>query len=359
MGLALDEARSALGSTAPNPSVGAVIVRDDSVLGQGHTQPVGGPHAEVEAIQAALAAGHSLENATLYVTLEPCCHWGRTPPCTDLIIKHGIGRVVVGIEDPFPPMQGKGLARLQAHGVEVLQGVRQDEAADIVLGFTRTVVRGMPEVTAKVAMSIDGNIATSTGESKWITGESARADGHQLRKEHDAILVGIGTVVADDPQLNCRLKGGTDPIPVILDSQLRIDLTARVLHAGATPLVVCADDAPHRQIPADVLRVPRGPNGRLDLERALKMLAARGLHRVLVEGGAQVHGSFFEQRMVDTLHLYIGSTVIPGGKSWLSSSPIQGMAEAWRLSGPPSARALGDDIRLTWSRLRAPDRDPM
>lgn len=353
MGLALEQARRALGRTAPNPSVGAIVVRDGVVLGQGHTQPVGGPHAEVEAIRDAESHGHDLSGATLYVTLEPCCHWGRTPPCTDLIIRSGLRRVVVGVVDPYPPMQGKGLARLRAAGIEVVQGVRSEEAAGVVRGFTRTITQGLPEVTAKVAASLDGRIATAAGESQWITGEAARTDGHRLRATHDAILVGIGTVLADDPRLTCRLPDGKDPVPVVLDTHLRIPLEARLLTAGAPPVVVCAEDAPVRRIPADVIRVPRLAAGGLDPEVALRRLAERGLHRILVEGGGRIHRSLFDAGRVDTLHLYLAGVLIPGGRSWLGGEALEHLAEAPRLPGPPEVRTLGADVCLTWRDLQS------
>jgi diaminohydroxyphosphoribosylaminopyrimidine deaminase/5-amino-6-(5-phosphoribosylamino)uracil reductase len=350
MDLALARAERALGRTAPNPPVGAVLVRDGLVLGAGHTQPVGGPHAEVEAIRDAQRAGFTdLRGATLYVTLEPCCHWGRTPPCTDAILREGLGRVVVGVVDPYPPMQGKGLARLRSAGVDVELGVRSEACAAMVLGFTRTVTRGLPEVTAKVAASLDGSLATARGESRWITGPAARDDGHLLRSRHDAILVGIGTVLADDPRLNCRVEGGADPVPVVLDTELRVPLTARLLTAGRPAVIVCATDAPVRALPAEVVRVARGADGHVDPEAALREIARRGLHRVLVEGGASVHRALLDARLVDTLHLYLAPTLIPGGRRWLAPDPpLDALGEATRLGAPAGVAPLGDDLRITW-----------
>lgn len=357
MARALDMARKSVGSTAPNPAVGAVIVRDGQVLGSGRTQPIGGPHAEVEAIRDAIERGHGdLSGASMYVTLEPCCHWGRTAPCTDAIIEAGLQRVVVGVVDPYPPMQGKGLRRLRSAGVEVDLGVRSDEAAEVVRGFTRTVTEGLPEVTCKVAMSLDGHIATQAGESKWITGADARADGHRLRASHDGILVGIGTVIADDPQLTCRDAAGIDPVPVVLDTQLRVPLAARLLRGPVAPLILCADDAPPRQVPADVLRLPRGPGG-VDIEQALRALAARGLHRLLVEGGGRVHRALFDAGLVDTLHVYVAGTLIPGGLPWLGGPPLGELSTAIRLGPPTSVTPLGADVRLTYRVPHGPN-DP-
>lgn len=348
MGLALQAARSALGNTAPNPAVGAVLARGEQVLGIGRTEPVGGPHAEVEAIRVAKEAGHDdLSGATMYVTLEPCCHWGRTAPCTDAIVAEGIGRVVVGVVDPYPPMQGKGLSRLRSAGVQVELGVRAEEAARVVRGFTRTIVRGLPEVTCKVATSLDGHLATAAGESQWITGEEARADGHGLRATHDAILVGSGTALADDPALNCRIDSGKDPVPVVLDSDLRLPLTARLLTAGAPAVVICADDAPDRAVPADIIRVPRVQGG-VDITAALRALAQRGLHRILAEGGGRVHRSLLDAGLVDTLHLYLAGVIIPGGQSWIGGPALERLGQARRLGAPADIRQLGDDVRLTW-----------
>ncbi|MFK7929643.1 MAG: bifunctional diaminohydroxyphosphoribosylaminopyrimidine deaminase/5-amino-6-(5-phosphoribosylamino)uracil reductase RibD [Myxococcota bacterium] len=345
---ALAQATQSLGQTAPNPAVGAVIVREGVVLGRGRTQPIGGPHAEVRALQDARDQGHhDLAGTTLYVTLEPCCHVGRTGPCTDAIIKAGIDRVVVGIVDPYPAVMGKGIARLKQAGLQVELGVCAEQAAMVVRGFTRSVSHGLPEVTCKVACSLDGHLATHTGESKWITGGEARADGHQLRAEHDAIVVGIGTVLADDPRLNCRDADGSDPVPIILDSQLRTPSNAAVLRGDVRPLIICADDAPKRAIAADVLRVPRTAAG-VDVEAALRALAKRGLHRVLVEGGGSVLRSFIDQQLVDTLHVYMAPVLIPGGRGWLGGAALNSLASAARLGPPLQILQLGDDVRLTY-----------
>ena len=284
---ALVQARAALGNTAPNPSVGAVVVRGDQLLGEGCTQPAGLAHAEVSAIQDANAAGHNLRGATAYVTLEPCCHHGRTPPCTDALIAAGLGRVVVGAVDPFEAVRGQGIAQLRQAGIEVTVGVEREACERQILGFARFLSAALPEVSCKAAVSADGNIATAEGESKWITGAASRRDGHCLRASHDAILVGVGTVLADDPQLNCRVDGliGRDPVPVVLDTHLRIPEDAQVLWAGSRPIVVCGPDAPERDLPCDLVRVPVDSNGRVDIECALRAVAQAGLHRVLVEGG--------------------------------------------------------------------------
>jgi diaminohydroxyphosphoribosylaminopyrimidine deaminase / 5-amino-6-(5-phosphoribosylamino)uracil reductase len=347
MAQALSRAAEALGDTAPNPAVGAVIVGGGVLLGEGATQPAGSDHAEVRALADARARGHDVRGATMFVTLEPCCHHGRTPPCTDAIVQAGIARVVVGVVDPFPPMRGRALALLREAGVEVVLGVEARACAQQIRGFVRAVTAGLPEVTLKVAVSADGHLATATGESKWITSEAARADGHRLRASHDAVLVGIGTVLADDPMLTTRLavrRSAVDAVPVVLDTELRIPETAQLL--ARRPIVVCATDAPERALRAEVIRVPRGPGG-VDLTAALRAVAARGLHRVLVEGGARVHRSLVDAGLADTLVLYVGPVLIPGGTPWLGGPAIRALADAVPME-LAAAERVGPDARLTY-----------
>jgi diaminohydroxyphosphoribosylaminopyrimidine deaminase/5-amino-6-(5-phosphoribosylamino)uracil reductase len=347
MGQAIELARHALGTTAPNPAVGALLVRDGQVLGRGFTRPAGQDHAEVVAIDDARQNGHDLAGSTMFVTLEPCCHWGRTPPCTDAILKAGIRRVVVGVQDEYPPMRGNGLRQLRDAGVEVELGVASAECGRLVRGFQRVVcLNGLPEVTAKVAISLDGNLATASGESQWITGPEARAAGHRLRAGHDAILVGIGTALLDDPRLTCREPDGTDPTPVVLDSQLRLPANAKLFESSRRPVVLCAHDAPERDLQADIVRVDRGPEG-LNLSQVLAELGRRGLHRVLIEGGGLVHRSFLDAKLVDSLYVFVAGTVLAGGRSWLAGSPLEALADAPRF-GAPVVSSLGSDVLLRY-----------
>jgi diaminohydroxyphosphoribosylaminopyrimidine deaminase / 5-amino-6-(5-phosphoribosylamino)uracil reductase len=346
MGRALEQARMALGRTAPNPSVGAVVVRDGELLGSGYTQPVGKDHAEVVALRDAAERAGDLSGATMYVTLEPCCHVGRTPPCTDAILKAGLHRVVVGVKDMFPAMQGKGLALLKDHGVAVSLGVREQECAELHRGFTRSLVQGLPEVSCKVAMSLDGKIATESGESQWITGTLARQHGHGLRATHDGILVGIGTVLADDPSLTCRVAAASDPRPIVVDTDLRIPATAKVFSHPLRPVIVCAVDAPERVLDADLLRVRRAEHG-VDLRAALEGLVSMGLHRILAEGGASVHRSLLDSQLVDTLYVYIAGLLIPGGRSWISGPALEDLRLGRRLPSP-TVETLGSDILLQY-----------
>ncbi len=346
MGLALDLARRALGRTAPNPPVGAVIVKDGVVVAEGWTQPPGQAHAEPHALAAAARAGVSIAGATMYVTLEPCCHHGRTPPCTDAILKAGVARVVVGTVDPFPLVAGKGIAQLRAAGVEVEVGVREAECRRLMLGFIRAHTDGLPEITLKAAITLDGRIASAYGEARWITGPAARELSHRLRDQHDAILVGVGTVLADDPELTTRIPGGRDAVPVILDSRLRTPPEAVVLRRG-TALVYCAEDAVDPGLRAKVIRVPRTDRG-VDIRAVARDLAARGLHRVLVDGGAQVHRSFLDAGLGDRIELFVNARVLAGGPGFVGG-------EGYPLAKAPSFRfdavdRVGDDLRLGLER---------
>lgn len=346
MGQALEVARRGAGRTAPNPMVGAVLVREGQVIAEGWTQPPGQHHAEPHALEK--VGGHA-PGATMYVTLEPCCHWGRTPPCTDAIIRAGVARVVVGIVDPFPLVAGKGIEALRAAGIVVDLGVREQECRELNLGFLRAIHEGLPEVTLKAAISLDGRIATAEGESRWITGPAAREAGHRLRDAHDAILVGIGTVLADDCALTTRLPGGRDAVPVVLDTSLRIPESAAVLRGSRRAVVICADDAPDRAIAADVVRVARGPAG-VDLNAALRAVVARGHHHVLVEGGGHVHRTFLDAGRVDRLELFVNGRILADGPGFVAGTGFSlGAAPAFRFV---DSRPLGDDLHVTLARVR-------
>lgn len=357
MALALVQAEHALGSTAPNPPVGAVLVRAGVVLGAGFTQPAGHDHAEVRALADCRANGHDPRGATMYVTLEPCCHHGRTPPCTSALLAAGVARVVVGAVDPFPPMQGRALALLRNAGLTVDRTVTHAEAcARRVLGFARAVTHGLPEVTLKAAISLDGNIATEAGESQWITGATSRRAAHQLRARHDAVLVGIGTVLADNPRLTTRVEAGSQTIdaararnavPVVLDTQLRTPADAALLTSGLRPIIICGERAPERVLPADLVRVPTDAHGHVDVRHALSALAARGLHRVLVEGGGQVYRALLDAHLVDQVEIFCAGVVIAGGRSWVAGSALESLGAAKRMTLVHS-EPCGGDLWSTW-----------
>lgn len=348
MALALQCSEAALGNTAPNPPVGAVLVKDGAVIGMGYTQPAGSHHAEVMALRDCLAHGHDPRGATMFVTLEPCRHHGRTPPCTDAIVAAGLSRVVVGVKDPFPAMRGASLQQLRDEGLEVV--LLDDPACgERIRGFARSVTEGLPEVIAKVACSLDGRIATASGESRWITSEPARADGHRLRASCDAVLVGIGTVLADDPRLTVRLPGvDRAPVPVVLDSTLRLPDDALVMHGPRRALVYCTPEAPERALPATVVRVEPGTDGRPDVAAVARDLVKRGLHRVLVEGGGTVIRSFVDAGLLDELHLYLAPMALPGGRPWLGGQRLTSLTEAPRFA-LLGHEGLGPDLHLTYA----------
>lgn len=339
---ALALARNGTGWTTPNPLVGCVLVRDGAVLAEGWHRRLGDLHAERAALRA---VDFRAEGATAYVTLEPCCHHGRQPPCTDALLDAGVSRVVVAMVDPDARVSGRGIAQLRAAGVEVEVGLAESEARRLNAGFVSARERGRPFVVLKAGVTMDGRIASADGESKWITGPAARARGHALRHALDAILVGAGTLREDDPGLDTRLPGeqGSNAVPVVLDSRLSIRGDAKVLRAGAQPVVCCASDAPERDLPADVVRVPHGPAG-LDLTAVLAALHARGIQSVLVEGGARVHRSFLDAGLVDRIHLFVAPRILVSGPGWVAGTgfPLSD-APAFRLV---DTRIVGDDAEL-------------
>jgi diaminohydroxyphosphoribosylaminopyrimidine deaminase / 5-amino-6-(5-phosphoribosylamino)uracil reductase len=328
-------ARRGLGNAWPNPAVGCIIVNEGRVVGRGWTQPGGRPHAETEAL---LRAGPRARGATAYVSLEPCSHRGETPPCAEALIEAGVRRVVAAIEDPDPRVSGGGMARLRAAGIAVETGLWADAAAEINAGFFSRVRRGRPLVTVKLATTLDGRIAMPGGESRWITGAPARARAHLLRARHDAVMVGIGTVLADDPELTCRLNGlGTrPPVRIVVDRQLRIPPTARLLAtAGAAPiwLLVAASADPIRrraiaESGANVIEVAEAGD-RIDLTAALATLGARGITRLLVEGGARLAAGLLKARLVDRLAWFHAPVLIGGdGIAAIGALGLAALADA-------------------------------
>ena len=312
MGLALEAATK--GRTSPNPRVGAVVALGDEVIATGFHARAGEPHAEIHALRA---AGQRARGATLYCTLEPCNHHGRTPPCTDAILAAGVARVVIGCGDPATHGTTSGAPRLEASGVRVTVGVRHDAALELVEDFACLATRQRPLVTLKAALTLDGRMATRSGDSKWITGEAARRHGHRLRDQSDAILVGVGTVLADDPRLDVRLTEGTDPIRVILDTHLRTPTGARVIiHESKRPTwIIHGPSAPPARRAAlarsgvELIEVP-SPTDRIDLGEALRELGRREIMRLLVEGGARTHGAFLDAGLVDRAEVFIAPSIL-------------------------------------------------
>ncbi len=319
MRAALTLARRGLGTVWPNPAVGSVIVDRGRVVGRGWTQPGGRPHGETEALGR---AGEAARGATAYVSLEPCCHWGRTPPCTDALIAAGIRRVSVALEDPDPRVAGEGVRRLRAAGLDVDTGLCKAEAAEINAGFFCRLRNGRPLVTLKLATSLDGRIATGRSESQWITGPPARERAHALRAAHDAIMVGTGTVLADDPQLTCRLPGlaHRSPVRVVVDRHLRIPPTTRLISdARIVPtwiLTLPSAEPARRQAflraGATVIDIDPGSDGNGSLVAALAALGARGITRLLVEGGGQLAAAFARSGLIDRL-VWVHAPMLIGG----------------------------------------------
>jgi len=341
MKTALELAARARGRTSPNPMVGAVVVKGGRIAGQGYHVRAGTPHAEVLALEE---AGSEARGATLYVTLEPCCHHGRTGPCSEAVIAAGVAKVVVAMRDPNPLVSGGGIRRLREAGVEVVEGVMEEEARELNEVFVKYITTGKPFVVAKAAMSLDGKIATRSGKSKWITGPEARACGHRLRDWYDAILVGLGTVLADNPSLTTRLPagGGRDPVRVILDSQARIPLNAAVLtqKSEAPTIIATTAGAPPdrletlRRAGAEVLVVNKGP--RVELAELIKILGRREITSLLIEGGAEVHGSALAAKIVDKVVWFIAPKIIggreaPGPVGGRGAADLSGAAELERV----------------------------
>lgn len=343
MRLALREARRGLGRTSPNPAVGAVLVKNGRVMARGHHARAGTPHAEALAIRR---AGSRARGADLYVTLEPCNHWGRTPPCSLAILEAGVRRVLVGSRDPNPMVVGHGLDRLRRAGVLVVADVLRRECDALNAEWFRFITAGRPHVTLKAAATLDGKIATRSGDSRWVTGRAARAVAHGLRDRADAILIGAGTARADDPRLTARLPGrrGRDPLRVVLDSRLRLPPSLRLFRqrSGAPTLVAHVSGRPRPRRGVEYLRC-RSRGGRVDLRDLLARLAARGVVSLLVEGGAEVHAGFLAERLADRLVLFLAPRVVGGdGLSWSAALGTRRMADALRLLDVEVRRAGAD-----------------
>ena len=365
MRLALQLARRAYGRTSPNPMVGAAVVKVAKILGRGWHHRAGEPHAEIEALRDTVKKGHSAKGATLYVTLEPCCTHGRTPPCTDAIIAAGIKRVVVGATDPNPQHAGRGFAILQRAGIEVVQGVLAEECTRLNEAFNHWIVRRTPLVTVKAAMTLDGKIATATGESKWITGERARAYGMKLRQGSDAILVGINTVLADDPSLTVRTRSRTPARAlrrIILDSLARTPLTARVVtddFASQTTIVV-SDQAPKKRVAALTKKVtvlvapvakrasPATRPSSLDLRWLLKHLGKAGVTSLLVEGGGEVNASFLLGGFAQRVAFFYAPKILGGrdSRKAVAGDGVEHLSEVIALTDLHWQK-LGPDLLLT------------
>jgi len=358
MHAALALARRGLGSVWPNPAVGCIVVKEGRVVGRGWTQPGGRPHGETEALRR---AGEAARGAVAYVSLEPCCHWGRTPPCVDALVNAGVRRVVVALEDPDPRVAGEGVHRLRSAGLDVEVGVCAEEAAEVNAGFLSRLLLGRPLVTLKFAASVDGRIATARGESQWISGPPARERAHALRASHDAIMVGTGTVVVDNPQLTCRLPGlgHRSPVRVVIDRHLRIPPAVRLIaDAQQVPTWVLTSrsvDAARRatflESGVTLIDIEQDCAGQIDLAAALRALGERGITRLLVEGGSRLAAAFLRARLVDRL-VWVHAPLVIGG----DGIPAIAKLDLAALAAAPvferlSTETIGDDV-LTTFRVR-------
>lgn len=334
---------------APNPAVGCVIVKDNRIIGTGFTQPPGGNHAEIEALGDAVAKGHDVRGATVYVTLEPCSHFGRTPPCCDALIRAGVARVVAAVEDPNPQVAGQGLARLEAAGITVECGVLSDAAREMNIGFFSRMQRGKPWVRMKVAASLDGKTALADGQSQWITGPAARDDGHAWRARAGAILTGIGTVNADDPQMTVRALDVThQPQRIVIDSKLDIRPDARVLEGGGSWVVAAqpdpAKEALLRDIGCEVIFLPDAA-GKVDLPALMQELGRRQINELHVEAGAKLNASLIRAACVDELLLYLAPCLIGDGMPMFALGALESLQHK-RLLRFHEIRQIGEDVRI-------------
>lgn len=346
MKIALDLARTAEGQTSPNPLVGAVCVKDGQILGTGAHLKAGTPHAEVHALRM---AGEAAKGADLYVTLEPCAHTGKTPPCANLIVETGIKRVIIASIDPNPSVNGRGIQILQDAGIEVITGVLQEEAEQLNRAFFHFLTYGKPFVTLKAGMTLDGRLATQYGDSKWITSEASRADVHQLRHQHDAILVGVETVLHDNPFLTTRLPhGGKNPIRIILDRRLRTPKTSHVITDGVVETIIFTLESATEEVDfsdyplVSVVKIADHVNF---LAEVLRILAKKGIMTLFVEGGARVHSSFIDEGLADQLYLYIAPKLIGNGSSFFMNETRAVMSENVPLTFA-DVTMFGSDIRL-------------
>lgn len=359
MAAALVLAERGLGRTWPNPSVGCVLVRDGRVVGRGVTAPGGRPHAETQALSQ---AGAAAQGATAYVTLEPCAHHGQTPPCCEALIAAGIARVVIALEDPDPRTSGSGAETLRKAGIETLVGVLEEAARDQQAGYLSRLVKGRPLVTLKVAASLDGRTAARSGDSKWITGEQARRFGHLLRANHDAIMVGSGTALSDNPSLTCRLPGlgVASPTRIVVDSGLRLATGSNLVKSArdVPTWIVCGEscETSRRRALEDagvrIMEVRRSSDGRLALEALLSALGDQGVTRLLVEGGACLATGFLREGLVDRLAWFAAPMMI--GNDGLASIAELGVgrigdAPCWRVM---TRRSWQDDSLVTLSAVR-------
>ncbi|HEY8606704.1 MAG TPA: bifunctional diaminohydroxyphosphoribosylaminopyrimidine deaminase/5-amino-6-(5-phosphoribosylamino)uracil reductase RibD [Noviherbaspirillum sp.] len=349
MALALAWAAKGMFTTSPNPRVGCVIVKDGQVIGEGHTQPPGQAHAEIQALGDAASRGHDVRGATAYVTLEPCSHYGRTPPCADALVRAGLSRVVVALRDPNPLVGGQGLEKLRAAGIAVDCGVGEDQARELNIGFLSRMQHGRPWVRMKTAASLDGGTALHNGQSQWITSSAARDDGHWWRARACAILTGIGTVQQDDPRLDVRaVATPRQPLRIVVDSELQIDPAARVLTGGHC-LVIGARENTEKQARlraqgAEVVLLPNA-HGKVDLPALLKELGRREINELHVEAGFKLNGSLIRENCVDELLVYLAPSLLGDAQRMFALPAPETLAQRRQLAFH-EIKQIGADLRI-------------
>lgn len=347
---ALTLARKGIGKTSPNPAVGCVIVKNGVIVGEGWHKKAGGPHAEIHALEM---AGENARGGDVYVTLEPCCHTGKTPPCSEALIKAGVKRVVAGMCDPNPQVSGGGLDALKQAGIKIVCGVLESDCRAINLPFIKQVTTGMPYVTYKCAMTLDGNIATITGESRWISGEESRKYVHRMRAQMDAVMVGVDTVIADNPQLTVRHVRGKNPLRVIVDTRLRTPESVNVLNGELSAKTIIATTESNPRVHARYLTqgvtivVCEEDDGRVSMKDLLQKLGALGVQSILLEGGSRLAGDMLQHGLIDELVFFVAPKII--GNNGFAPFTLQGitsMTQALKLEFT-DVRRIGEDIVIT------------
>lgn len=354
---AIHLARRGEGWTNPNPLVGAVIVKNGEIIGEGFHRKYGELHAERDALKNCQERGNNPAGATIYVTLEPCCHFGKQPPCTYAIVESGIAKVVVGSRDPNPLVHGKGNEYLRKHGVEVIEDFLKDECDALNAIFFHYITTNRPYIALKYAMTLDGKIATKTGESKWISGEKSRGEVQKLRNRYAGILCGIGTVLKDNPMLNCRIKSGNNPVRIICDSHLKIPLECNIVQtANKIKTIVAALDSKEKvfvekkialeEKNIEILVVPQDENGKIDLEKLFCELGKRKIDSVLVEGGGEVNFSVLEKNLADCIYAFVAPKIFGGtAKTPVAGEGIEHTADAFKFK-LKNIKHFDDDILL-------------
>ena len=352
MSYALELAKKGRGKVNPNPLVGAVLIKEGKIIGEGYHEAYGGAHAEINAIKN---ASEKIEGATLYVTLEPCNHYGKTPPCTEAIIQSKITRVIVGIRDPNPLVAGSGIKRLEEAGIEVIVGILEEECRKLNEIFIKYITKQEPFVLLKAAMTLDGKIATVAGQSKWITSEASRETAHQLRNVYSGIMVGIETVIKDNPLLTCRIKNGRSPVIIVLDSTLRIPMNSKII-GGTSKVIIVAVKEIEKLVVDKVNKLEalgvqvifvEAYNHRVDLKKLIIQLGKLGIDSILIEGGAEVNASALEAGIVDKIQFYIAPNIIGGDQA---KTPVEGrgiahLEEAIKVKDLQIQR-IGEDILI-------------